>query len=42
MQSVDCQQKPIPITDWSHNHKGPKLINLHIQHKYDVRILNSS
>ncbi len=40
MQSVDLQQRPVPITDWGHNHKGPKLINPHIQHKFEVRILN--
>jgi hypothetical protein len=31
MQSVDLQQIPILVIDWGHNHKGPKLINPHIQ-----------
>ncbi len=40
MQNVDLQQRLVHVLDWGHNHKGPKLINLHIQHKYDERILN--
>ncbi len=40
MQNVDLQQKPVPVIDWGHNHKGSKLINPHIQHKFEVRILN--
>jgi hypothetical protein len=42
MRSVDLQQRPIPVTDWGHNHKGSKLIYPHIQHKYEVRTLNQS
>jgi len=42
MQSVDFQQRPVPVTDWGHNYKGPKLINPHIQHKYEVTIFNQS
>jgi hypothetical protein len=40
MQNVDLQQRLVPIIDWGHNHEGPKLINPHIQHKFEVRILN--
>jgi hypothetical protein len=40
MQSVDFQQRLVPITNWGRNHKGLKLINPHIQHKFEVRILN--
>ncbi len=42
MQSVDLQHRPIPITNWGHNHKGLKLINPHIYAKYEVRILNQT
>jgi hypothetical protein len=42
MRSVDLQQRLVPIIDWGHNHKGPKLINPHIQHKCKVIILNYS
>jgi hypothetical protein len=40
MQIVDLQQRLAPVPDWSHNHKGGKLINPHIQHEYEIRILN--
>jgi hypothetical protein len=40
MQSNDLQQKPISVTNWGHNHEGFKLVNPHIQHKFEVRILN--
>jgi hypothetical protein len=40
MQSADLQQNLVPITNWGHNHKGPKLINPHMQYKFEIRILN--
>ncbi len=30
MQNVDIQQRLVHVIDWGHNHKGLKLINLHI------------
>jgi hypothetical protein len=40
MQNVDHQQRLAHVPDWSHNPKGRKLINPHIQHEYEIRILN--
>ncbi len=40
LQSVDFQQKHVHVTNWGHNHEGFKPINPHIQHKFEVRILN--
>jgi hypothetical protein len=37
MQSVNLQQKPVPVADWGHSHKGPEPIDPHIQLKTLVR-----
>jgi hypothetical protein len=37
MQSVNLQQKPVPVADWGHSHKGPEPIDPHIQLKPLVR-----